>query len=239
MNLEFYYNSNGKKTGEVIVNNQSKKCIYVKDNRILQKHQIKFRRMIGTIAVFKYFKKCSHVLDTWKPYIILDTMVNIANICDIICYADTGTRWVYSAARLFELTSLIKYGVMVFMHSIVNWDSILLTERFWSKRDAMLLLGVDINDMYDTVQRKASFMCFQINPDSIHFVSEWLYHAMDRRIITDDVNVLNMANIENYHGNSPINLHYNVIYGCEETKTDLNATPYATDNLTSIFCCKY
>eukprot|EP01084_Bolivina_argentea_P027342 50840_1 len=137
----------------------------------------------------------------WKPYIILDTMVNIANICDIICYADTGTRWVYSAARLFELTSLIKYGVMVFMHSIGHWDHILLTERFWSKRDAMLLLGVDINDMYDTVQRKASFMCFQINPDSIHFVSEWLYHAMDRRIITDDVNVLNMANIENYHGN--------------------------------------
>merc|ERR1712228_802439 len=69
-----------------------------------------------------------------------------------------------------------------------------------SKRDAFMLLGVDINEIYETVIRKATFSCYQTNPDSVHFVSEWLYHSMDRRIISDDSNVF-MQNIEKFEEN--------------------------------------
>lgn len=138
----------------------------------------------------------------WKPWIILNTMLNIGKPCDIICYCDAGSWWNNTAKPLFELTTKIKYGIMVFTHLISQWgetpNSVNLTERLWSKRDAFLLLGVDINEIYDTVMRKATFSCYQTNPDSIHFVNEWLYHAMDRRIISDDPVSFNMSNINNF-----------------------------------------
>eukprot|EP01083_Nonionella_stella_P153329 492547_1 len=105
----------------------------------------------------------------WKAWIILHTMINVADTCDVICYCDSGTWWNNTAHALFELASSITYGVMVFSHSVSHWgetkNSVNLTERFWSKRDAFLLLGVDIADIYDTVIRKATFSCYQTNPD--------------------------------------------------------------------------
>ncbi len=76
----------------------------------------------------------------------------------IVCYANI--EWWYLCIS-FELT---KYGVMVFMHFICNSDSI-LAERLWNARD-------------NKVQRKATFMCCQRNPDSIRFVNNycrWCY----------------------------------------------------------------
>merc|ERR1712176_1636262 len=49
--------------------------------------------------------------------------------------------------------------------------------------------------------RKATFLCVQNNPDAVHFVSEWLFHAMDRRLISDDENVFGMGNIAHFHEN--------------------------------------
>jgi len=140
----------------------------------------------------------------WKPWIILNTMLNVANGCDVICYCDSGAWWNNSAIPLFELSTSIKYGVMMFAHTVSGWgeseDSVNLTERLWSKRDAFSILGVDIEEIYDTVIRKATFSCYQTNPDSIHFVSEWLFHAMDRRVISDDENVF-MQNIDGFQEN--------------------------------------
>ena len=141
----------------------------------------------------------------WKPWIILNTMLNVGGQCDVICYCDAGSWWNNTAEPLFELSSSVKYGVMVFSHLVSQWgeipDSVNLTERFWSKRDAFLLLGVDIEDMYDTVMRKAPFSCFQTNPDSVHFVSEWLFHSMDSRAISDEQTAFSMPDIAHFHEN--------------------------------------
>ena len=138
----------------------------------------------------------------WKPWIILNTMLNIARPCDIICYCDAGTVWESSKYILTKLAAKIKYGVMTFMHNINGWNhEHQTTERWWSKRDAMILLGVDIDEMYDTVQRKATYSCYQVNPDSIHFVSEWLYFAMDKRIISDDKGALGMNDLDKFVDN--------------------------------------
>ncbi|ETO26996.1 hypothetical protein RFI_10136 [Reticulomyxa filosa] len=117
----------------------------------------------------------------WKPYIILDVMLRQLKACDIVCYTDTGTTWINSAGAFWELTSKIKYGVLTFNQKPSEWQR----ERYWSKRDAFILMKVDRVIMYNTLHKQASFACFQKNPDSIHFLNEWLYWSMDDRILTD------------------------------------------------------
>jgi len=137
----------------------------------------------------------------WKPWILLHALIHKAKPCDAVCYCDTGAWWNNSAAPLWYWTTRSKYGIMVFNH-ITTWkNGIELTERLWTKRDAYILLGVDIPEMYDTIMRKATFSCYQKNPDSIHFLNELLFYSQDDRIITDRPNALFMDNIPNFHEN--------------------------------------
>jgi len=145
----------------------------------------------------------------WKPWIILDTIVNRANDCDIVCYCDAVAWWNNTASPLWELASKISYGVLTFNHVLSGWKYMNLTERYWSKRDAYVLLGVDVADMYDTIIRKATFSCFQKNPDAIHFLNEWLYFSLNENIITDSKSQL-LAEIplfkENRHDQTILSL---------------------------------
>lgn len=128
-------------------------------------------------------------------------MINSAKACDIVCYCDTGAWWNNTAFPLWHYSSRVKYGIMTFNHLLSDWKYVNITERWYSKRDAFLLLGVDYYDMYDTIIRKATFSCYQKNPDSIHFLNEWLYHSQDERIITDLTNSFGMNNIPHFQVN--------------------------------------
>ena len=84
-----------------------------------------------------------------------------------------------------------------------------LSDNVWTKRDAFILLGVDIQEMKNTVIRKATYSCYQKNPDSIHFVTEWLYHSMDERAISDmepSIGVEINEFVENRHDQSIMSL---------------------------------
>ena len=67
--------------------------------------------------ILKYWRGAGYWI--WKPYIILNTLINIANTCDIVCYCDAGAWWNNTAKPLWYWTSQTKYGVMMFNHGII------------------------------------------------------------------------------------------------------------------------
>ena len=62
-------------------------------------------------------------------------------------------------------------------------------------------MGMDVQRVYESYQRLASFMTLRKNCQSLQFVMEWLACGMDPRILTDIDNEMGKPNIPAFRGN--------------------------------------
>lgn len=71
-------------------------------------------------------------------------------------------------------------------------------EYVWTKRDTLIIMGVDHPSFYNSSAGVASYLVVRKSAMSVAFVSEWLEYAQDSRALTDDGNVLGLPNYEGF-----------------------------------------
>jgi hypothetical protein len=74
----------------------------------------------------------------------------------------------------------------------------LFQEYVWTKRDALIIMDVDQPTFYNSSAGVASYIILRKSLMSMTFVSEWLTYAQDRRVLTDDGNVLSAPNYDGF-----------------------------------------
>lgn len=132
----------------------------------------------------------------WKPYILLETMKKIAE-GDCLIYLDAG---VSTIANLRPLAEFCKNNGNILLFGNNNKN------KFWTKRDAFVLMKADSKKYWESNQVQASFQVYIKNKKTLKFLKEYLRYCKDPRIITDVPNVMGKDNlagfIENRHDQS-------------------------------------
>ncbi|CAB3989505.1 Hypothetical predicted protein [Paramuricea clavata] len=131
----------------------------------------------------------------WKSYIILKTLLTKLNDGDLLVYHDAGAYLINDIGPLFKLCMDAKPNVLTFRQPY--------QERLFTKRDAFILMGMDEPQAYEKkqTQRTAALQVYMKSCTTIQFVMEYLAYSADRRIISDDENVMGKPNMEGFQGN--------------------------------------
>ena len=128
----------------------------------------------------------------WKPYFILRVLEE-ARDGDWVFYCDSGAFFVDNIDHLIACAERASQDVLVF--------EIPYIEKEWTKRDAFILMGCDSSKYIDTLQRCSGFVLFRKSKLSIAFAEQWLEYQKDKRIVSDDNNVLGKENYEGFQEN--------------------------------------
>ena len=141
----------------------------------------------------------------WKPYILFRHMMERAAPGDVVCYCDSLYMFIADARPLID------GWTRDFPHVALTANTpyhCLFMEEDWTKRDAMALMGVE-SECRDCVERfekspqlSAGFVCVRKGFKGMSFVSEWLTYCQDRRIVSDDDDVVSRrCRPPSYHHN--------------------------------------
>ena len=157
----------------------------------------------------EFYRQNRHILNytrgvgywLWKPYFVVQTLRNL-NTGDFLFYSDAGSIFMEPIDHLTKLALKHENEVMVF--------STVFVEKQWTKRDAFLLVGCDSPKYTETLQRAATFSLWRKSAYSMEVAEQWLHYCQDRRIITDEDNVLGLPNYpefsENRHDQTVLSL---------------------------------
>jgi len=137
-------------------------------------------------AILKQEKGDGYFL--WKPYFIKKTLALLSE-GDFLFYCDSGSYFIDSVDDLVEFCKNKNQDIIPF--ELEHY------EKYWTKRDAFLLMNCDTEEYYNTKQRLASFMLIRKSNYSCQFVDDWLRFAEDERIVTD---LENQCGLDNYEG---------------------------------------
>ena len=126
----------------------------------------------------------------WKPWIIARTLQLMA-VGDFLLYADASFFFLSSVNPLIEFfrahdMSLMQFGI-----------GYKFKEKYWTKRDALILMDADTPGYTETMQRMTGIIPLKKDDFSMHFVQEWLRYSQDCRIIT---RMKNQQGLDNYPG---------------------------------------
>ena len=80
-------------------------------------------------------------------------------------------------------------------------NRLILKERIWTKRDAFILLGVDMPFYRETNQYMATIQIYKKSKYTEKFLEELLYYSQDKRIITDQPNTQGLPNYQGFKDN--------------------------------------
>ncbi len=130
----------------------------------------------------------------WKPYIIQKSLEQMKT-GEYLIYSDAGSCYINDIEGLIESMQSERAEIMLF--TLPNQ----YLEKFWSKRDAFILMGCDSEEYYDTPQRLAGFLLMKKSDAVYRFIQEWLEWAQDFRIITDQENCMQRENYPGFREN--------------------------------------
>jgi hypothetical protein len=148
----------------------------------------------------------------WKPYYILEHLRN-AKEGEILVYCDSGLKIVSPLDDLltvFEESSSTtgimlfhNYQSMSYMHpemekTLFNQTIESRKNRYWGKRDAFVLMGMDEERYWDSPQLEGCFGVFKKTDFSIKFLEEWLFWCCNEHVLTDSVNSQGKENLPNF-----------------------------------------
>ena len=170
----------------------------------------------------------------WKPYFILRTMKEKLNYGDYLIYSDAGILFVDKAQKIVDFIE--SKNVEMYLHRLPH------LEKEYTKRDAFILMGADMPFYAETGQFNAAFQIYKKSKFTEHFLEEYLYYAKDKRIITDDQNVLGRENyagfVDHRHDQSILSL-LTKKYGqvnANKMNVDLNIVKNFEELMPTIFC---
>ena len=140
--------------------------------------------------IFNYERGAGYWL--WKPYIILKTL-EIMEDGDFLIYSDAGSAFVNKISYLINTCNRDKRDVMCFC--------IDQQERKWDKRDAIVLMNADNEEILNSNQICATYILVKKTVNSVNLIKEYLNYAQDVRIITDEPNVMGYENYPEFKEN--------------------------------------
>jgi hypothetical protein len=169
----------------------------------------------------------------WKPYFIVKTFKKHLKDGDYLIYSDAGTFYTERAQLLVDF--LNKRKVEMYLHRLPH------LEKKYTKRDAFILMGVDLPFFSETGQFNAAFQIYRKSKFTEIFLDEYLYYAQDKRIITDDANTLGLPNydgfIDHRHDQSILSLltkKYSQV-NANKMNIDVNIVKNYTELMPTIF----
>ena len=134
------------------------------------------------------YKRCGGYW-IWKPYILCEAIKTI-NDSDYLFYCDSGAVVIDSVMKLINSMENASQEVMSF--------ELRAPEKNWSKRDAFIVLDCDYPKYIESPQRLSSYIIIKKNHNTENLLREFLYYAINFRIITDDPNTMGLPNYEGF-----------------------------------------
>jgi len=123
----------------------------------------------------------------WKPYFIKKTF-DILDYGDYVFYCDSGSEFIESTKSLFDIFYDKKTDIVLFDVAAGY------PEKYYSKRDAFILIGADNDKVSESHQRAGTYSIWKKTDFSCEFVDEFLKYSCDKRVITDIDNELGFQN---------------------------------------------
>lgn len=114
----------------------------------------------------------------WKPYIVLETMINQCKDGDTLIYADVGVEFIDNVRYIIDRmdNDLFVFGNM--------WQ-----HAHWCKADVMKAILPDKPIASYGKQVQASVIYFKVNERSRQFVTEWLKWCLVPGLIDDSESI--------------------------------------------------
>ena len=170
----------------------------------------------------------------WKPYFLYKTLKEKLNYGDYLIYSDAGIFYTDLAQKLVDF--LNERNAEMYLHRLPH------LEKVYTKRDAFILMGVDGPFYAETGQFNAAFQIYKKSKFTEFFLGEYLYYSQDKRILTDDANVMEQPNYEGFrdhrHDQSILSL-LTKKYGqvnANKTNLDLESIKNFKEVMPTIFC---
>lgn len=117
----------------------------------------------------------------WKPYIINDALMKVEE-GDYVVYTDSGSAFIKDIHYLIDAMEKERTCIMSFqtMH----------LERFYTKRDAFLIMDCDIPEVTDTPQICGGYIVLRKCEEACLFINEFLRLVQNMQLVTDSDNKL-------------------------------------------------
>lgn len=146
-----------------------------------------------------FYKKNERILQAkrgngyflWKPY-FLNKAYQELNEGDYLVYTDSGSIFVNRIQYLIDCMEKEQTDIMVFSLELE------LLEKYWAKRDALILMGCDEAKYTDTPQSIATYVVLKKSEFVKKFLEEDLKYAQDIRIISEQENTQGAPNYEGF-----------------------------------------
>ena len=125
----------------------------------------------------------------WKPYFIYKAFKEKLKEGDYIIYTDSGILYMNSTYLVIDFLKKQNSEMWAIR---LNYK-----ERLYSKRDAFILMGVDMPFYSETYQYMAGVQIYRKSKYTEKFLEQLLFYSQEQRIILDTPNALG---VENYQG---------------------------------------
>lgn len=171
----------------------------------------------------------------WKPYFILKTFKEKLIEGDYLIYTDAGVLYIDTTYKIINF--LKEQNAEMWAIQLNN-----CVEKKYTKRDAFILLGADSPFYTDTNMYMAGIQIYRKSKFTEKFLEELLYYSQDKRIITDEPNILGKQNyeefIDNRHDQSVFSLLIKKYRQANSGMTNMNISSIKMKNITMpyIFC---
>ena len=129
----------------------------------------------------------------WKPYFIYKTFKEKLREGDYIIYTDAGILYMNSTYLVIDFLKKQNAEMWVIRLNI--------QERLYSKRDAFILMGVDMPFYSETFQYMAGVQIYKKSKYTEKFLEKLLFYSQDKRIILDTPNTLGFENYPGFRDN--------------------------------------
>lgn len=134
----------------------------------------------------------------WKPLVIRHALERIGED-DVLIYSDAGkvslTVDICRADKLATLAQMQPEGMIAGMQLPVARND------QWTKRDAFVLMDVDEPKFRSTNQIQVGWSAWTKSDACFQLLDDWQHYAEDRRICSDDDNVLGLPNYDGFEEN--------------------------------------
>ena len=138
----------------------------------------------------------------WKPYFIYKTFKEKLREGDYIIYTDAGILYMNST---YQIIDFLKE-----QNAEMWFNRLDLKEKIYSKRDAFILMGVDMPFYSETYQYMGGIQIYRKSKYTEKFIEQLLFYSQDERIISDSSNKLGLKNykgfIDNRHDQTVLSL---------------------------------
>jgi len=134
----------------------------------------------------------------WKPFIIQQRLAQVPE-GDIVFYCDVGRRFPYKqlACPIDGYLDWMTHNGQDMMPGIyIPWKG---SMSQWTKRDAFVATGMDREEVYRATPLQASFSIWRNTQASRLLVAEWLDHAAQRSLVSDDPSMGGLPELIDYH----------------------------------------